>query len=109
VPETRCGAAYGLLAPIDAPECPPGIYNIARVSVRGTRVEHWLNGVCVLSYDLASEAFRAAVARSKFRELPAFAAAPRGLVGLQHHGEEAWFRNVRIDVPPPAGPGHREK
>lgn len=98
VPETSCGALYGLKAPVGVPPCPAGIYNIARIRVRGSCVEHWLNGARVLSCDLASDAFRSRVARSKFRGYPAFAQAPRGRVALQHHGEEAWFRNIRMEV-----------
>ena len=98
--ETSCGALYALRAPAGAPDCPPGIYNIARVSMRGTRVEHWLNGMRVLSCDLGSSEFRSRVARSKFRDYPQFARSGRGLLGLQHHGGEAWFRNIRVDSPP---------
>jgi hypothetical protein len=100
VPKTSCGALYGVQAAENVPPCPPGIYNIARVHVRGTHVEHWLNGVKVLGCDLADRSFRARVARSKFRDYPRFATARRGLLGLQHHGGEVWFRNVRIQAPP---------
>ena len=98
VPETSCGALYGLYAPQDAPLCAAGLYNIARVSVRGTRVEHWLNGTRVLACDMASEDFRARVARSKFSRFSAFADAGQGHIVLQHHGTDAWFRNVRIEA-----------
>jgi Domain of Unknown Function (DUF1080) len=99
VPETSCGALYGLKAPHKKASCPPGLFNIARITVRGSEVEHWLNGLCVMACDLSSADFRKRVARSKFRDLPHFARAPDGLVALQHHGSEAWFRNVRIEVP----------
>src|SRR5688572_18391656 len=59
VPETSCGALYGLYAPRAVPTCAPGLYNIARISVHGSRVEHWLNGVRVLACDLASDEFQA--------------------------------------------------
>ena len=39
---------------------------------------------------------RALIDASKFRETPGFMTADTGGVVLQHHGEEAWFRNVRI-------------
>lgn len=98
-PETSCGALYGLAAPHDVPACPPALFNVARISVRGSRVEHWLNGVQVLSCDLEDEGFRARVARSKFREFPRFGRAAEGHIVLQHHGTEAWFRNIRIEFP----------
>lgn len=96
VPETRCGALYALYPPVAAPPCPPGRFHSAKVCMKGTQVEHWLEGVRVLACDLASADFRARVARSKFRELPQFARAASGHLVLQHHGEEAWFRRARI-------------
>lgn len=99
-PETSCGALYGLQAPLGAPICPPGLFNVARISVRGSRIEHWLNGQRVVTCDIGSGDFRSRVARSKFRDLPRFAASACGHIALQHHGTEAWFRNIRIEIPP---------
>lgn len=98
VPETSCGALYGLHAPQPV-ICHRGLFNIGRISVRGSQVEHWLNGTRVLSCDLASPAFRARVAASKFAPFPQFARAAEGHIALQHHGAEAWFYNVRIETP----------
>jgi hypothetical protein len=57
VPETSCGALYGLYAPQGSFLCPAGLFNIGRVSVRGFRVEHWLNGVRVLALRLGERRF----------------------------------------------------
>lgn len=75
---------------------PPGEFNESRVLVRGTRVEHWLNGEQVLEYELGSPALRAAVAASKFRDVPGFGEKVRGHILLQDHGGEVWFRNLKI-------------
>ena len=96
VPETRCGALYGLYAPTAPAACEPGAFHCGMVRVRGDLIEHWLNGLCVLRCDLGSEDFRRRVAHSKFRRYPDFARAVQGHIVLQHHGEEAWFRNLRI-------------
>jgi hypothetical protein len=95
-PETRCGALYGLLAPWRTVVRPHGHCNTARVVVRGSRVEHWLNWALVLVYDFSSATFAAAVAHSKFRDLPGFAGAARGHIALQHHGDDVWFRHLQI-------------
>lgn len=87
----------GFIRPAVEVRCPPGIFNDARIRVRGTRVEHWLNAACAVRFDMASEDFRARVARSKFARCPRFARAERGHLVLQHHGEEAWFRNLRLE------------
>jgi len=96
VPETRCGALYGIYAPSAAPACPPGIYNHGRIRVQGSSVEHWLNGIRVVACDLASDEFRARLARSKFEPFPDFARYAQGHLVLQHHGSEVSFRNVQI-------------
>jgi hypothetical protein len=98
-PETSCGALYALQAAHDVPPCPPGLFNVARISVRGSQVEHWLNGVRVLCCDLADKAFQTRLARSKFSAFPQFARAADGHVVLQHHGTDAWFRNIRLELP----------
>jgi hypothetical protein len=96
VPETSCGALYGLYAPQSAPPCPPARYNFARIRAHGSRVEHWLNGVRVLACDLANEDFRLRVAASKFKTFPQFGQHREGHLVLQHHGAEVCFRNIRI-------------
>lgn len=98
-PETSCGALYALAAPRDVPPCPPGLFNVARIGVRGSQVEHWLNGVRVLSCDLEDREFRARLSRSKFRDYPHFARTAEGHIVLQHHGTEAWFHNIRLEWP----------
>lgn len=75
---------------------PPGEFNESRILVRGTRVEHWLNGEQVLEYELGSPALRAALAASKFRDVPGFGEKVRGHILLQDHGGEVWFRNLKI-------------
>lgn len=96
-PRTSAGALYGLLAPSgDKRLVPIGEYNSGRIVVRGGRVEHWLNGTLVLEYDWSGPDVRSWVADSKFRELTGFMTADEGHLVLQHHGEEVWFRNVRV-------------
>jgi Domain of Unknown Function (DUF1080) len=98
VPETSCGALYGVYAPESSSSCPAGLFNIGRVSMRGSRVEHWLNGARVLACDLASEDFRLRVSRTKLGRSAQFARAAAGHLVLQHHGTDAWFRDIRIST-----------
>lgn len=95
-PETSSGALYGLMAPWRKVVQPIGRFNTTRLVVRDSRVEHWLNEELVLVYDLSSTAFATAVARSKFRDLPGFAREACGHIALQHHGDDVWFRHLRI-------------
>ncbi|MCI0392187.1 MAG: DUF1080 domain-containing protein [Acidobacteria bacterium] len=77
---------------------PIGAWNQSRIIVRGKRVEHWLNGRKVLEYERGSEAFRTAVADSKFKNHPGFGLAAKGRILLQDHGHRAAFRNIKIRV-----------
>ena len=67
-----------------------------RVLVRGNHIEHWLNGVKVAEIDYGSDAWKEAFAASKFKTNPKFAAEPKGHIVLQDHGDEVWFRNMKI-------------
>jgi hypothetical protein len=71
-PETSAGALYGLIAPRRTVLRPLGSFNTARVVVRASHVEQWLNGVLVVAYTSPSAALAALVARSKFQALPSF-------------------------------------
>jgi type 1 glutamine amidotransferase len=78
---------------------PAGTWSLARVLVRGWEVEHWLADGLVLQCDLASPDGQARIAASKFAGMPFFAKAREGHVALQDHGDEVWFRNIRIRRP----------
>jgi hypothetical protein len=61
-------------------------------------VEHWINNELVLLYEIGSDPFRDRVQKSKFKNHPGFARAAEGHIVLQHHGTEAWFRNITIEA-----------
>jgi hypothetical protein len=86
----------------DKPVKPIGEWNTARIVIRGTHGEHWLNGVKVVEYDRATPQFRQAVAESKFHVFPDFGNANDGYILLQDHGFPVSFRNIKIRELPPA-------
>lgn len=70
---------YGKLAPVAAKPLRAALeWNQGRIVVRGLRAEHWLNGVKVLEYEMLPEE------------------KTTSPIVLQHHHDEAWFRNIRI-------------
>lgn len=96
-PVHRAGAFYSIIAPNGQKELNPvGQWNTTRIIARGNHIEHWLNGKCIVKLDLDSPAFKAAFAKSEWKGNPAKGAAPNGHLGLQDHGGEVWYRNIRV-------------
>lgn len=95
-PRTSAAACYALYAPLRDVTRPVGLWNDARIVVRGHHVEHWLNGVKVVEYEIGSPDFRQRVAGSKFASMPKFAAYRRGHIALQDHGDVVGYRNIKI-------------
>jgi hypothetical protein len=69
----------------------------ARIVVRPDgHIEHWLNGIKVVSYERGSPDYVERISRSKYRDLPAFGMAEKGRILLQDHGDEVHFRSIKI-------------
>lgn len=91
------GALYDLVEPrSDKPLRPVGEYNEGRIVLRGDHGEHWLNGAKILEFDMRSDDFRERYARSKYAPLAGFDERRSGHIVLQDHGDDVWFRNLRI-------------
>ncbi len=95
-PKTSAGALYGLIAPVNKVLEPVGRWNRVRLIVHNGHVEHRLNGKEVLDYDLGSDQLKHLISTSKFKDFPRFGQNREGYVALQHHGDEVWYRKIRI-------------
>ena len=97
LPTHRSGALYDLVAPNAAKRINPvGEWNSSRIVFRGHHGEHWLNGAKVLDFDLATPSFDSALAASKYHGWPWFANHRKGHIVLQDHGDEVYFRSIKI-------------
>ena len=94
--ERQTAAFYDVLEPKDRKLKPAGEWNTGRILAAGPTVEHWLNGGRVLSFELDSPALRAAVADSKFKGIERFGKMHKGHILIQDHGDQVWYRNVKI-------------
>lgn len=87
---------------------PAGQWNKVRIRVKDGHVQHFQNGVEVLSYDMWTPEWTALLQESKFSEKAwpvAFdllnnCGGPehKGFIGMQDHGDDVWYRNIKVKV-----------
>jgi len=93
-PKRALGSLYSVLAPASAPGPKQADgFNQLKLIVQGDRVEHWLNGVRVLAYNLKDPAVQAILQQHAGAGNPIKTTSP---VCLQNHGSPSWFRNIHI-------------
>jgi hypothetical protein len=92
----KTGANYDMQAPSKWVAKPAGEWNKGKIVVDGNHIEHWLNGVKVVEYEYGSDAWKAQLAKSKFTKWTYATPRAKGKIALQDHGDEAWYKNMRI-------------
>jgi hypothetical protein len=95
-PSHQAGALWDFYAPVRDVTKPVGQFNHARIVVHKNHVEHWMNGVQLLHYQLGSEDFNARKAKSAYGSSWRFGTMPRGSIVLQDEGRLISFRNIKI-------------
>jgi hypothetical protein len=92
------GSLYDLLPAVPQNAKPAGEWNSIEIEVFKGSVWHRQNGETVLEYHLWTDDWNKLVAGSKFPELnPDWAnVAKSGVIALQDHGDDVWFRNIKI-------------
>jgi hypothetical protein len=93
-----CGSLYDIFPPKTSKKKmkPVGQWNTARIVCKGKNVEHWLNGVKVLSFKRGSEEYLNGVGQSKYKTDPVFGMVEKGRILLQDHGHAISFRNIKL-------------
>lgn len=92
----KLGSLYDL---IPAPATKPfdiNNFNTALIVVYNNHVEHWLNGELMVQYERNTQEWNALVAYSKYKDWPDFGNQTEGNILLQDHGDEVWYKNVKI-------------
>ena len=93
----RAGALYDLLPnSVENSVNPVGQWNSSRIVAQGHHFQHYLNGKLIVDVTVGSELWKKIHAKSKFKDHPNFATNPSGLIYLQDHNDEVWYRNLRI-------------
>jgi hypothetical protein len=95
-PYFKTAAVYNILEPAaDKPLKPPGEWNKSRIIAKGTKLEHYLNGVKVAEIDTASDEWKSRKAASKFAKWEGFGEG-KGRIMLTDHVDATWYRSIRI-------------
>lgn len=94
----QAGSLYDLIPANPQNAKPVGEWNAVEVKVYKGSVWHMMNGETVLEYHLWTPEWNELVAGSKFPALNENWAevASEGYIGLQDHGDDVWFRNIKI-------------
>ncbi len=88
---------YDLVPAIDnKPAKQIGEWNTAKIVSNGHHVEHWLNGVMVLTYERDSDAFKTLISGSKYKDIAGFGLNDKGRILLQDHGNKVYYKNIKI-------------
>ncbi len=94
--ERQTASFYDVLSPANRKSTPAGAWNTSRIVVNGPSVEHHLNGGQVLSYQLDSPSLKTSIIDSKFKDVARFGKLQKGHILLQDHGDQVWYRTIRI-------------
>ena len=95
--KTSTASLYDVFPPAaDKKLKPVGEFNLTRILAQGNHVEHWLNGEKTVEYEYGNDAWKDAVAKSKFKTSATFGKPVKAQICLQDHGDEVWYRAIKI-------------
>lgn len=92
------GANYGMHPPQNASVKKIDEWNQTRIIVEGPHVQHFLNGVKIVDYQLWNDDWMKRKENGKWKDYPYYGMAKKGHIGLQDHGGLAQFRNMKIRI-----------
>jgi hypothetical protein len=92
----KTGADYAMHSAESTILNPVGEFNSSKILVVNGKVEHWLNEYKIDSYELWTDEWEALVQNCKWKDYPGYGVARKGHIGLQNHGSEIKFRNIKI-------------
>ncbi len=91
------GALYDLQKPVTLNAAKPaGEWNKARLMIKDGKAEQYLNGKKTAEYPTSGPEWDKMVSESKFKTWPDFGKYATGKIALQDHGNQVWYRNIRI-------------
>lgn len=76
---------------------PAGEWNHSKIVVQDGKIQHFLNGKLAVEADTKTDDWTQRIAGSKFKSKEGFAPG-HGKLMLTEHGDETWFKNLRLTV-----------
>jgi len=98
-PRQSAASLFFCMAPSKDATRPFGAWNQGRIVGKGTVIQHWLNGEKVIDFDYTDPRWAQEVELLRIRG--ADLAARGAHLRLQDHGDDVWFRSLRIRAIPP--------
>jgi hypothetical protein len=94
----KAGSLYDMIPADPQNKIPAGEWNETKIVAKNGSIEYWLNGAKVVSYTIGDDTWKKLCADSKFKDWPNFVNNPAkdGYIGLQDHGNEIWFKNIKL-------------
>jgi hypothetical protein len=93
------GSLYDLIPAKPQNTKPAGQWNHIHILVYQGTVVFSSNGKNVVEFHLWTDDWKKMVSESKFKDWPWFLnTAKEGYIGLQDHGNDVWFRNIKLKV-----------
>jgi hypothetical protein len=97
-PRQSAASLFFCMGPSKRATRPVGEWNTGRILCKGTVIEHWLNEERVLSFDYTDPKWAKEVELLRIRG--GNLAGRGGKLLLQDHGQEVWFRDLRLRTIP---------
>lgn len=92
----RAGDLYDMISCSVETVKPALQWNVAEIKSMNGKLEFYLNGTKVVSTTMWDEGWKKMIAGSKFKGMKDFGTFKKGRIGLQDHGNNVWFRNIKI-------------
>lgn len=92
----RAGDLYDLISSSKETVKPALEWNHAEIVSNAGVLDLYLNGEKVVSTKYGDDAWKKMVKGSKFKTMPGFGAFTKGKIALQDHGNNVWYKNIKI-------------
>ena len=92
----KAGDLYDLIPSTKEAQKPVGEWNLVEIISNNGKLDFYLNGEHTISTTMWDDNWRKMIAASKFKAWPDFGTFKKGRIDLQDHGDDVWYRNIKI-------------